>query len=125
MKKFVIIYKNGIKKCRCECLKIRGCEIGYSWNINNCRCEMKKLAALIETEECNVETDKIVECKKFPKNKTITLIKKMQNCRPFISVSILFLCFSIALIGIMVYFCLRLKNNVLPYQKKFLFLVYM
>ena len=46
-------------KRRCECLKIKDCDIGYSWNVNNCRCEMKKLAALIETEECDVETDKI------------------------------------------------------------------
>ena len=72
-------------KCRCECLKIKKCKIGYSWNVNNCRCEMKKLAALIEserfpkTEECDVETDEVKnvsECKAFPKNKTVTLIKK-------------------------------------------------
>ena len=44
-------------KCRCECLKIKKCKICYSWNVNNCRCEMKKVAALIETEECDVETD--------------------------------------------------------------------
>ena len=31
-------------KCRCECLKIKDCDIGFSWNVNNCRCEMKKLA---------------------------------------------------------------------------------
>ena len=30
-------------KCRCECLKIKDCDIGYSWNVNNCRCEMKKI----------------------------------------------------------------------------------
>ena len=29
-------------KCTCECLKIRKCDIDYSWNVNNCRCEMKK-----------------------------------------------------------------------------------
>ena len=23
------------KKCKCECLKIEKCKIGYSWNINN------------------------------------------------------------------------------------------
>ena len=48
--------RNG-NKCRCECLKINKCDIGYSWDVNNCRCEMKKLAALIE--ECDVETDEI------------------------------------------------------------------
>ena len=66
-------------KCRCECLKIKDCDIGYSWNVNNCRCEMKKLAALIETEKCDVEADEITEFKAFPKNKTITLIKKIVN----------------------------------------------
>ena len=45
------------KKCRCECLKIKKCKVGYSWNVNNCRCEMKKLAALIEFERCDIETD--------------------------------------------------------------------
>ena len=43
---------------------------------------MKKLAALIESEECNIETDKII------KNKTVTFIEKIKNCKPFISVSI-------------------------------------
>ena len=112
-------------KCRCECLKIKDCDIGYSWNVNNCRCEMKKLVALvkserfIETEERDVETDEIKnvsECKALPENKTITLIKKVKNCKPFIGVSVSFLCVSIALTGIMIYFYLKSKNdNVLPY----------
>ena len=48
-----------------ECLKIKDCDIGYSWIVNNCRRKMKKLASLIEserfleTEECDVETDEI------------------------------------------------------------------
>ena len=111
-------------KFRCECLKIKDCDIVYSWNVNNCRCEMKKLTALteserfLETEECDVETDEIKnvsECKEFPKNKTITLIKKVKYCKPFIGVSVLFLCVSIILTGIMIYFYLKSKNNVLPY----------
>ena len=113
-------------KCRCECLKIKDCDIGYSWNVNNCRCEMKTLAALtkserfIETEESDVETDKIKnvsECKAFPENKTITLIKKVKDCKPIIGVSVLFLYVSITLTGIMIYFHLKSKNNknVLPY----------
>ena len=86
------------------------CGIGYSWNVNNCRCEIKKAPALIESEECDVETNEII------KNKTVTLIKKIENCKPFICASILFLCVSIILIGIMIYFCLKSrKNNVLPY----------
>ena len=86
---------------------------------------MKKLAVLIEferfleTEECDVQTDEIKnisECKAFPKNKTTTLIKRVKDCKPFIGVSILFLCVSIILTGIMIYFYLKSKNNnVLPY----------
>ena len=82
---------------------------------------MKKLAALIEserfleTEEWDVETDETIECKELPENKTITLIKKIKNCKPFVGISILFLCISIILIGTVIYFCLKLKNNVLPY----------
>ena len=74
--------------------------IGYLWNVNNCRCKMKKLAALIESEECDVETDEI---KHVCINKTATLIKKIKGCKPFIGVSILFLSVSIILTGIMIY----------------------
>ena len=79
---------------------------------------MKKLASLIETGECDVETDEIKnvsECKAFPENKTITLIKTVKDCKPFIGESILFLCVSIILTRIMIYFFLKLKNNVLPH----------
>ena len=94
---------------------------------------MKKLTALtesersleserfLETEECDVESDKIKnvsECKAFPENKTITLIKKVKDCKPFIGVSVLFLRVLITLTGIMIYFYLKSKNNnnnVLPY----------
>ena len=37
-------------KWRCKCLRIKDCDIGCSWNVNNCRCEMKKLSALTESE---------------------------------------------------------------------------
>ena len=73
---------------------------------------MKKLAALVEEEECDVETDEI---KSVSENKTVTLIKKIKNCKPFIGVSILFLCVSIILTGIMVSFWLKSKDNVLTY----------
>ena len=79
---------------------------------------MKKSAALIETDECDVETDEmknVSKCKAFPENNAITLIKKVKDCKPFIGVSILFLCVSLILIGIMIYFYLKSKNNVLPY----------
>ena len=72
---------------------------------------MKKLAALtIETEECDVESETDVY-----DNKTVTLIRNIKNCKSFIAASVLFLCISIILIGIMTYFCLKLENNVLPY----------
>ena len=75
---------------------------------------MKKLAKLIQTEEYDIETDEIKNISKvFFKNKI--LIKKIENCKPFIGVSILFLCISIILIEIMIYLCLKFKNNVLLY----------
>ena len=103
------------KKCRCECLTIKKCNTGYSWNVNNGRCEMKKLARLIQIEECDIETDEVpenktIKCKTFP-----TLIKKVKDCKPFIAVSILFLCISIILIGIMTYFCLTLCLTLLMF----------
>ena len=74
---------------------------------------MKKLATLIksESEECEKITDDCNDC--TVRNET--LMKKIKDCKPFIGVSILFLCVSIKLVRIMTYFCLKLKNNVLPY----------
>ena len=70
-----------------------------------------KFDALIESDRCDIETDRITEYKEFPKNKTV----KIKNCKPFISVSILFLCVSIILTGIIIYFYLKSRNNnVLP-----------
>ena len=82
---------------------------------------MKKLAALteserfLETKKCGIEPDEVTKFKAFTENKTVTLIKSIKNCEPFIGVSILFLCTSIILIGIMIYSYLKLKNNILPY----------
>ena len=74
---------------------------------------MKKVAELIESEECNLETDNKIEC---TENKTLTLIKKIENCKPFVTSSILFVGVSIITTGIMIYFCLKSRNNnVLPY----------
>ena len=78
-----------------------------------------KSERFLETEEWDIETDEIKnvsECKAFPENKIVTLMKNVKDCKPFISVSILFLCVSITLTGIMIYFYLKSKNtNVLPY----------
>ena len=101
MKKSVIIYRC---RCRCECLKIKKWDVGFSWSVSNCRCGMKRVAALIEEEECDVETSEKIE------NKTVRLVKKAS-----VTSSTLFVCVSVILTGIMIYFCLKSKNNVLPY----------
>ena len=78
---------------------------------------MKKLAKLITDEierktfPKNISGNKTIECKKFP-----TLIKKVENCKPFVGISILFLCVSLVFARIIVYFYLKLKNNILPYS---------
>ena len=98
-------------KSRFECLEIKECENGSSWNVVNCRCEFKKAAKLIvEEEECDVETDDVVQ------NKTISIIKKIENCNPFVASSILFVSVLMLLSGIMIYFMYKSRNNsVLPY----------
>ena len=68
------------------------------------------MAKLITTEKYDVETDDIVQ------KQTVTLIKKIENCTPFVASSILFVAVSIIFTGIMVYFCLKSRNeDVLPY----------
>ena len=91
-------------KCRCECLEIKECDIGFSWNVVNCSREMKKYAALIEDEEYDVETDDMI------KYKTVTLIKKKENCKPFVASSILFVCVSVITTERMIHFCLKSIN---------------
>ena len=59
-------------KSRCECLKIKDCDIGYSWNVNNCRCEMKKLAALTESE-------RLLEAERFLETEECNEIKNGRN----------------------------------------------
>ena len=62
-----------------------------------------------------IETNKIrnvSECKAFPENKTVTLIKMVKDCKPFIGASVLFLCVLIILTGIMIYFYLKSKNKI-------------
>ena len=49
----------------------------------------------------------------FFKNKT--LIKKVENCKPFIGISILFLFVSLIFGEIIIYFYLKFKNKILPY----------
>ena len=97
-------------KCRCECLEIKECDNNSFWNVVNCRCEFKKATKLIVKEECDVETNDIIQ------NKTTTLIKKVENCKPFVASSILFVSVSVIVSGIIIYFCLKSRNkDVLPY----------
>ena len=99
-------------KCRCECLKIEECNDNSSWNVVNYRCEFKKVAKLITIEECNVETNDIVQNKTTSGN---SIIKKVENCKPFVTSSVLFVSVSIILTGIMIYFSLTSRNkDVLP-----------
>ena len=107
MKKFVIINKNGIKKNVDVNVE---CDNNSFWNVVNCRCEFKKAAILIVEEECDVETNDIIQ------NKTILIIKKVENCKPFVASSILFVSVSVISTGVMVYFYCKSKNkDVLPY----------
>ena len=47
---------------------------------------MKTLAALIETEECDIETSgKVTEFKAISENKTVTIVKEIENCKPFVT----------------------------------------
>ena len=40
----------------------------------------------------------------------------IEDCKPFVASSVLFVCVSVIVTGIMIYFCLKSKNNsVLPY----------
>ena len=52
------------EKCRCECLKIKDCDVGFSRNVVNYSCELKKMAALIVEEQCDVKSDDIIQNKK-------------------------------------------------------------
>ena len=97
------------EKCRCDSLEIKKCKVGYSWNVSNCRYEMKKLAAVINSEECDVETDDKI--KGTTKNKIVITKEKIENCKPFVASSILFICVPVMATGIMICFCLKSRNN--------------
>ena len=77
-------------KCRCECLEIEECNDNFSWNVVSCSCILKKAAKIITTEECDVETNDVVGN---------SIIKKVENCKPFVVSSILFVSVSVILTG--------------------------
>ena len=74
---------------------------------------LKKTAKLILEEKCELQADDIEQ------NKTVTFIKKVEcieDCKPFAASSILFVCLSVILTGIMIYFhCKSRNNSVFPY----------
>ena len=90
---------------RCECLVNKKCQNDFVWNCSNCECEYKKAAKLIVEEECDVETNDIIQ------NKTISIIKKVENCKPFVASSFLFVSVSVISTGIMVYFYCKSRNK--------------
>ena len=102
-------------KCRCECLVNKKCDDDFVWNINNFECEYRKKAATLTTEEeCEVLNDDT----EIASNKII-LIKEnhsVEDCKPFVASSILFLLVVIILTGLLIYFYLNLRSkNVSPY----------
>ena len=83
------------KTCKCGCLlDEKVCNNLQKWNKYKCRCKCLK-----------------IKMKSVSENKTITLIKKVKNCKPFISVSTFFLYVSVILTGIMIYFYIKSINN--------------
>ena len=69
---------------------------------------MEKAAKLIvKSERFLKECESKRFSEKISENKTITLIKKIENCKPFIGVNVLFVFISIILIGIIISLKLR------------------
>ena len=95
-------------KENCRCLKKEKCSSNSFFNVINCSFQMKKMTALIEEEEeCDVETSDKIKC---IENKIVTLIKKIENCKPFVASSILLVCISVILTGIIIILCLNRES---------------
>ena len=63
----------------------------FFFNVVNCSYELRKAAALT-VEECKEISDDIKGNDCIIQNKTVTLIKKVEDCKPFVASSILFIC---------------------------------
>ena len=62
-----------------------------------------------EREEINDNTESV-------SNKTIVVKELVENCKPFVALSVLFLLVTIILIGLLIYFYAKSRsNNYLPY----------
>ena len=69
--------------------------------------------AKLTAEECEEIIDNTTT---FTQNKTIVIKELVENCKPFVASSILFVSVSITLTGIMIYFYVKSKNrDILPY----------
>ena len=70
-----------------------------------------KKAAKLTTEEC----DKIIDDISQKQNNINNKKKKIENCKPYVASSVLFVSVSIILSGTMIYFCVKSRNrDVLP-----------
>ena len=70
----------------------------------------KKSLKLTAEQECEEISDKTTQ------NKTISITKYVENCKPFVTSSALFLAVSVILTGIVVCFYVKSNNrNFLPY----------
>ena len=72
---------------------------------------MKKATKLVvESEEYKEISNNFKKNDCITQNKTVTLTKKIENCKPFVTSSILFVCIAIITTGIMIYFCLKSRK---------------
>ena len=97
-------------KCRCEYLVNKKCQNDFVWNYSNCEFEFTKVSKLISEEEFEEIIDDITQ------NKTVSITKYIENCKPFVASSVLFVSVSVILTGNMIYFYCKSKNrDVLPF----------
>ena len=72
-----------------------------------------KKAAKLTTEECEEIIDGTTT---ITQNKTVLITKHVENCKPFVTSSILFASVSVILTGIVVHFYVKSRQkDVLPY----------
>ena len=89
------VYNNKQKwnkeRCKCEFKEKKKCDDNSFFNVVNCRCEMKKMTALIE-KKCKEITGDMKKTNHAKEIINKTLIKNIENCKPYVASSILFLC---------------------------------
>ena len=98
-------------KCRCECLINKECNNNKFWNPCNCECENRKKAAYL-TEEWEEIIDDTAT------NKAIGIKKLVENCRPFVASSCLFLSVSVIVTGLFIHFYCKSKKKMFYHIEK-------